>query len=452
MARVLVVDDDRSLREVVSYILGEDGHEVLTAADGEEGWRRIVADAPDLVLTDLRMPGCDGMELLRRLGGATGRPPLPVIMFTAYGTVEQAVEAMLAGATSYLLKPFNRAELRLIVRRALEVHRLEADVRRLRLAVRDGAASGAILHASAAMSAVAAQIAQVAPSQAPVLIAGESGTGKELVARAVHEGSSRAEGPFVAVNCGALPASLFESELFGHVKGAFTGADRDAPGRIRAAAGGTLLLDEIGELPLELQPKLLRVLEERAVDPVGGNAPVPVDFRLICATNRDLDKDVEAGRFREDLYYRLAVIILHVPPLRERPDDVPLLWEHFTELHHGSPRTSSPALIKALLRRPWPGNVRELRNLNQRLVLTSAGETMDISDLEAAGAGVAASAAVSGLPLGAFPAEGFALQDLEKETVRRALEMCGGNKTRAASYLRIPRHVLLYRLEKYGLA
>ncbi len=276
----------------------------------------------------------------------------------------------------------------------------------------------------------------------------------------MHDLSLRWDRPFVAVNCGAIPGELVEAELFGHERGAFTGAGQARPGRIRAADGGTLLLDEISELPLALQPKLLRVLETRQVDPVGGPAPVAVDFRLVCATNRDLGREVAAGRFREDLWYRLNVVPLTLPPLRDRPEDIPLLWDHFTLLHGGPGITTEPELATALAGLPWRGNVRELRNLNQRLVLMRGGETLTLAALRelAPHAGAVVPAAVDKaeddggtLPLGPLPPAGLSLVALEKEVIRRALALCGGNRSRTAAYLGIPRHVLLYRLAKYEL-
>jgi DNA-binding NtrC family response regulator len=467
MARILVIDDDRSLCEVVGFILTEAGHEVVTANDGEAGLWRFDSGAPDLVLTDMRMPGPDGLQILDHVLAAGRTPPVPVIILTAYGTVEQAVDAMQRGAYTYLLKPFNRDELRLTVERALRAHDLEVENSNLRRLLRGRKKELPILYASAAMAGVVEQVRRIAASDASVLITGESGTGKELIAQALHDLSGRWDKPFVAVNCGAIPADLMEAELFGHLKGAFTGAHGSAPGRIRAADGGTLLLDEIGELPLPLQPKLLRVLETKSVDPVGGTKPVRVDFRLICASNRDLRADTAAGRFREDLYFRVDVVRLAVPPLRERPEDVPLLWDHFCRQHAGGPIDSSGELLERLQTLPWRGNVRELKNLSQRLVLMRRGDMLTERDLEqalaaqpppggeqgpaVAGLDAEALGAAPALPLGSLPPAGFSLAEMEKEIIRQALARCGGNKSRAAKYLKIPRHVLVYRLRKYGL-
>lgn len=461
MARILLIDDDRSLREVVSFILTEAGHEVLTAADGRLGIERHDEDLPDLVLTDIRMPGADGMEVLRHVRDAQRVPVVPVIVLTAYGTVEQAVAAMQGGAFTYLLKPFNRDELRLTVERALRTRALEMDNLNLRSLLRERSAESPLLFASQVMDSLMKQIRRVAPADVAVLISGESGTGKELIARALHDLSPRWDKPLVTVDCGAIPADLMESELFGHARGAFTGAHAAFAGRIRAAAAGSLFLDEIGELPLPLQPKLLRVLETKTVQPLGESRSVPVDFRLICATNRDLTAAVEAGRFREDLYYRLEVVHLMVPPLRERPEDIPVLWEHFTRLHGAENVRSSPELMDLLARRPWPGNVRELKNLSQRLLVLRRGDLLSANDLTRVTAwpvgrqtgpvDTEGGAAGAEIPLGPLPDAGLSLPELEKEVIRRVLVRCEGNKSRAAAYLGIPRHVLIYRLKKYGL-
>jgi two-component system NtrC family response regulator len=368
---------------------------------------------------------------------------------------------MRVGAFTYLLKPIARDALKAAVDQALRTRALQKDNDRLRTLLELKAPDTGLVYRSAVMEEFADQLRRAAPTDATVLITGESGTGKELAARACHDLSPRWDQAFVAVNCGAIPRELMESELFGHRRGAFTGADRDFQGRIRLADGGTLFLDEIGELPLELQAKLLRVLETRQVDPVGSDRPVAVDFRLVCAANRDLPAEVAAGRFREDLLFRINVLQLTLPPLRDRAGDVALLWEHFTRLHAGEDLVSEPSLMAALEARPWRGNVRELKNLNQRLVLMRSGEALSAADLvrlapEAAPPapppGEPVSAEPAGLPLGPLPPEGLSLIELEKEVIRRALAHCGGNRTRAAAYLDVPRHVLVYRIDKYGLA
>jgi DNA-binding NtrC family response regulator len=458
MGRILLIDDDNSLREVVQFILTESGHEVLTAADGVTGLE-LLAEDPDLVITDIRMPGMDGMEVLRRVRENAGPTKVPVIMLTAHGTVEQAVAAMQLGAYTYLLKPFAREELKLTVDQALRTRSLAQDNVRLRRLLKQRAPDCGLVFRSRLMADLMERLRLVAPNTATVLISGESGTGKELAARACHDLSERWDQPFVTVNCGAIPGTLMESELFGHAKGAFTGAGQAVKGRIRAAQGGTLFLDEIAELPLDLQPKLLRVLETKQVDPVGGSGPVEVDFRLVCATNRDLTEETAQGRFREDLLYRINVLQLTLPALRDRPEDVVPLWGHFTRLHGGQDLASENGLMEALEVRPWRGNVRELKNLNQRLVLMRQGDTLTLADLDrlAPRAGDVTPVTADqndppdGLPLGPLPPGGLSLVALEKEVIRRALDLCGGNRSKTAIYLGIPRHVLVYRITKYEL-
>ena len=458
MARILLIDDDQNLREVVRFILTEAGHEVVPAASGEEGLA-LFDSSIDVVLTDIQMPGVDGMEVLRQIGETDDQCAPPVIVITAHGTVEQAVAAMQLGAFTYITKPFAREELRLTVEQALRTRSLESDNQRLRGLLKRQRTDSGFVFRSAKMKQFMADLRQAADSGAGILIVGESGTGKELAARACHDLSSRWDQPFVAVNCGAIPGPLMESELFGHARGAFTGADRAATGRIRSAAGGSLLLDEIAELPLDLQPKLLRVLESRMVEPVGSNESIQVDFQLICATHRNLEEEVAAGRFREDLFYRINVLQLALPPLRERPEDVPLLWNHFTRLHAGRDVQTDPEAIAELGSRAWRGNVRELKNLNQRLVLMRRGKRITMADLRrlAPHSGTVAPATPieetppGGLPLRSLPTSGVSLIELEKEVIRRALAICGGNRSKTAEFLEIPRHVLVYRISKYEL-
>jgi len=459
MSRILLIDDDDSLREVVQFILTEEGHEVLAAADGTAGLELLSRD-PDLVISDIRMPGIDGMEVLRRIRDTAGNNPPPVIMLTAHGTVEQAVAAMQLGAYTYLLKPFAREELKLTAEQALHTRSVEQDNVRLRRLLKKRTPESGMVYSSRLMADFMEMLRRVAPNDATVLISGETGTGKELAARACHDLSGRWDKPFVTVNCGAIPGTLMESELFGHTKGAFTGAGQASKGKIRASQGGTLFLDEIAEIPLELQPKLLRVLESKQVDPVGGTGPVEVDFRLVCATHRNLEDETARGRFREDLLYRINVLQLDLPSLRERPEDVTPLWEHFTLLHGGQDLVAEPELMEALKKRPWPGNVRELKNLNQRLVLMRQGDTLTLADLNRLAPGAANRPPVvaepadsaGGLPVGPLPPEGLSLVELEKEVIRRALVLCGGNRSKTAIYLDIPRHVLVYRINKYELA
>ncbi len=450
MARVLVVDDDASLRRILEYNLAQEGYAVATAASGEDALERLEKATFELVVTDIKMPGMDGMDLLRRIKAES--PETQVIVITAFGTIEMAVEAMKAGAAEYITKPFNRDELRLAVRKALRIRNLEAENVRLKQEVRRSEGVDRIVGDSPPMQAVYRLVEKVADSDASVLITGESGTGKELVARAIHRQSRRADRPFVAVNCAAIPRELLESELFGHRKGAFTGAIRDKKGRFEEAAGGTIFLDEIGEMPLDLQPKILRALQEREITPVGSNEVIRVDARVLAATNRDLETEIEEGRFREDLYYRLAVVPIHMPSLRERPEDVPLLVAHFLKkLAPGKSIRVTPEAVEALQRYPWKGNVRELENTVERLLVLRDSDTIELEDLPE-------KIRVPGRdpwPTGGFsfilPPEGISLEEVERSVIEEALRRTGWNQSRAARLLRIPRHILLYRMEKFGI-
>ncbi len=446
--RVLIADDDASFREVMSFTLTEAGYTVDAAPDGMaaiELFRRL---RHPVVITDLKMPGMDGMELVRRVH--TLAPGTPVIVITAFGEVETAVAAMKAGAFDFIPKPCDRDHLKIVVNRAFEHARLTHENAVLK---RSASSEGKeLIYRSSAMETVVGVADRVAESDSTVLITGESGTGKELLARRIHRRSLRADGPFVAVNCAAIPAELIESELFGHRKGAFTGATRDAKGKFELAHGGTIFLDEVAELPLVLQPRLLRVLQERTVDVVGGDEPVPVDVRVIAATNRDLAKLVDEGRFRLDLFYRLNVIVLHIPPLRERSEDILPLAEHF--LRSYAPDRSfilDAAAKRRLTEYRWPGNVRELENICQRIALLADGGTVPIELLPTAPSVTSDGAVVSASGRVRLPPEGIALTEVERELVVQALERSGGNKAQAARLLKIPRHVLLYRLEQYGI-
>jgi two-component system NtrC family response regulator len=449
--RVLVVDDDASLRRVLEYNLAREGYAVLTADSGERALALLETERVDLVITDIKMPGMDGMDLLRRVRQAS--PETQVIVITAFGTIEMAVEAMKAGAFEYVTKPFKRDELSLAVRKALRLKSLESENARLKREVGRKYGFENIVGDSPALQQVFRLIEKVADSDAPVLITGESGTGKELVAKAIHYRSARADRPFVAVNCAAIPRELLESELFGHRRGAFTGAVRDKKGRFEEAGGGTLLLDEIAELPLELQPKLLRALQEREIAPVGGTGVVRLEARVIAATNRDLEGEVAQGRFRSDLYYRLAVVPLRLPALRERPGDIPLLVAHFLRTLGGGRKVQvAPEAMEALQRHPWRGNVRELENTVERLLVLGESDLIRLADLPE---GLRAPRAGGG-PGGpgfsfVFPEEGISLEEAEKALVLEALRRSGWNQSRAAQLLRVPRHLLLYRMEKYGL-
>ncbi|MBI5446733.1 MAG: sigma-54-dependent Fis family transcriptional regulator [Deltaproteobacteria bacterium] len=451
MAKILVVDDDASLRRILEYNLSQEGYAVATAGSGEEALALLDRGRFDLVVTDIQMPGMDGMDLLRRI--KAGSPDTQVVVITAFGTIEMAVEAMKAGAAEYVTKPFNRDELKLTIRKALRFQTLEAENVRLRKEVSRKFGFDNIVGDSPEMQAVFRLIEKVADSDASVLVTGESGTGKELVARAIHYRSSRAGRPFVAINCAAIPKELLESDLFGHRKGAFTGAVRDKKGKFEEAQGGTLFLDEIGELSVDLQAKILRALQEREVTPVGSNEVIRVDARIVAATNRDLEHAIEEGRFRQDLYYRLAVVPIQMPSLRERPDDIPLLVAHFLKgSSAGEAVKVSREAMAALRRDPWKGNVRELENTIERLLILRESDTIALEDLpekirNPAEAGSAQGGGFSFF----FPPEGVGLEDAEKALILEALRRAAWNQSRAAQLLRVPRHVLLYRMEKFAI-
>ena len=448
-AKILVIDDDSSLRRVLEYNLQQEGYDVFTAADGESGLKLFEEKAPALVITDLKMPGMGGFQLLAAVKERS--PATVVIVLTAFGAIDTAVEAMKLGAFDYLTKPFNREELKLTVKKGLQLQGLSEENRLLKEELSGRAEFKSIVGTSRAMEGVFSVVRKVADTEATILITGESGTGKELVARAIHSGSSRRGGPFVAVNCAAIPRDLLESELFGHVKGAFTGAVRDKEGKFQLAEGGTIFLDEVGDLPLELQPKLLRVLQERVVEQVGGTTPQRIDLRVVAATNADLEKWIAEGRFREDLYYRLCVIPIQLPPLRERPEDIPLLVRYFCAKFGAEGVTFSRQALDRLQAYAWPGNVRELENTVERLLIMREGDQIgpdELPDKVSAGSGGAATPEGGVLRL---PAEGYSLEQLEMEAVLEALARCDWNQTQAARFLRIPRHTLIYRMEKYNI-
>lgn len=448
MSTLLVVDDDKATRDGIALALGET-YTVLTAADAEQALAALTAQEVDLVLTDLRMPGRDGLSLLREIIAA--HPALPVILLSAYGSVESAVEAMKDGAYDFLTKPVNLDHLELICRRALRQKTLERQNARLRTQLAGQGALARLIGSSEAMAKVRERIEQAAPTPATVLIQGPSGTGKELVARAIHALSPRAKGPFVAVHCAALAPSLLESELFGHVKGAFTGANEQRKGRFELADGGTLFLDEISEIDLATQVKLLRVLETRTVEPVGSAEARQVDIRLVAATNRDLRAWVAEGRFREDLYFRLNVIDVTLPPLRERGGDLAQLCDAFVREFNpllGRSILGLDAEAMALLERyAWPGNVRELRNTIERMMVLAKGDRLTAEDVP--------QNIREGRPLAAAEAPAPASGDsasAEAEQIRQALAELGGNRSAVARRLGIPLRTLYRRIKQYGLA
>jgi DNA-binding NtrC family response regulator len=448
---ILVADDDDSLRRVLEFQLREAGYEVLTAADGQAALDVFTGREVDCLITDLRMPGLSGIELLRRASAIN--PETPVVVITAYGDIETAVEAMRAGAFDYVTKPFNRDQILLTVRKALVFGGALAENRRLRRLVHERFRLENVVGASPRMQRVLDVVERVARSDVTVLIAGESGTGKEVIAKGIHFSGPRSRRPFVAVNCAAIPETLIESELFGHRRGAFTGAVSDAKGKFEEASSGTLLLDEVSAMPPALQPKLLRVLQEQEVVRLGESAPRKVDVRIIATTNRDLRTMIEDGAFREDLYFRLSVVPVELPPLRERREDIPVLAEHFLkracERHGCGDLRIEREVFAALSAYSWPGNVRELENVIERMVVLARGDTITTEDLPEQIRRPRPHAANVVLEL---PQEGLSIEQVEREIIRRALEMHGGNQTRTARYLDITRSALIYRMQKYGLA
>jgi two-component system, NtrC family, response regulator AtoC len=447
---ILVVDDDSSLRRVMKMQLEEAGYEVSLAADGDEGWKMLREAEPQLIITDLQMP-TTGLELLARV--TKEGMQTTVIVVTAFGTIETAVEAMKLGAYDYVTKPIDFEALVLIVHRAMERQSLLEEVRTLRSALDQRYGFSGIVGHSKGFLRVLDQAARVSQRTTTVLIQGETGTGKELVARAIHHNSRRSNRPFIAVNCGAIPRELVESELFGYVRGAFTGALSNKSGRFEAADGGTIFLDEVGELPLEAQVKLLRVLQEGEVHKLGANTPLKVDVRVIAATHRDLSAMVEDETFREDLYYRLAVVPLTVPPLRERREDIPelidTLFQRAKERHGLLEVKMAAAVHQRLISYRWPGNVRQLENVLERLLVLSSGDLITAEDLPEELVPVSPNTAILWPNL---PEDGISLEAIERELISRALEKFDGNQSQAARYLDISRRTLIYRMEKHGLA
>jgi two-component system NtrC family response regulator len=445
--RILLVDDDSSIRRVVQFKLQKRGYAVETAADGKEALRLLQLKEFDLLLSDIRMPEMDGIELLSRAQSA--QPKIKVILITAHATVSQAVEAVKLGAFDYLMKPFEDEELYIAIEKALQFERLESENQKLRTKLKQLESDRQFLGASKSFRQLRSMIRKIADTDATVLISGESGTGKELVARTIHKESARAEKSFVAVNCAAIPRELIESELFGHVKGAFTGAVKDKKGKFELADGGTLLLDEISELAVELQAKLLRVLQENVIEPVGSESHQTIDVRLIAATNVDLRERIRSGKFREDLFYRLNVVPLQVPSLRARQEDIPLLAREFVRKHGESNNiTLDQKLLERLLQHNWPGNVRELENLIARMVILRRGDKLSVKDLPD-DFGIHESRKLSN---SVGDSEHLTLEDAERTLILEALEKTGWNKSKAAKRLDIPRHVLIYRLKKFGVA
>ncbi len=458
--RVLVVDDELSLRKVLSATLQREGYEVQVASDGEEALAALERDGADVVVTDLVMPRMDGLTLLRKVVKA--HPDVPVIVVTAHGKIDSAVTAMKAGAFDFVTKPFEHDDLKAIIAKAARQSDLNA-----RNVVPDEPGRRRfteIIGKGQRMIELQQIIAKVADAPSTVLIQGESGTGKELVATALHEQSSRREAPFIKINCAAIPRELVEAELFGFEKGAFTGAVQSKPGRFELADGGTLFLDEIGEIPIEMQVKLLRAIQESEFERVGGVKTTRVEVRLIAATSRDLTREIAAGRFREDLYYRLNVVPVQLPPLRERRDDIPLLVEHFRQKYNARlkkdvERIEDDALL-ALSGYSWPGNIRELENVLERTILFAEGPVIRASDLpaslrgQAAGEEGAPGGGAPGLPTAPGPLKEIVkgqVQAIERDLIVRGLEVTGGNVTRTAKLLKISRKSLQMKMKEFNL-
>jgi len=454
MANILIVEDEPRMRRLLEISLGEDGHTVRTVEDAETGLRALRKEPADLVVTDLKLPGMNGLDFLQEAKTLNGS--VPVVVMTAYGSVETAVEAMKAGASDYVLKPFTMAEMKLVINKELDVQKVRDENRTLREALGKRYHFQNIIARSTRMQEVLSLVSRVAGTNSTVLLGGESGVGKDLIARAIHQNSRRASGPFIKVNSTAIPDTLFESELFGFERGAFTGALASKPGKFELADKGTLFLDEIGDVPAAIQVKLLRVLQEREFERLGGTKTLKVDVRLLAATNRDLRAALEQGTFREDLYYRLNVVPIDIPPLREHKEDIPDLVNHFlTRFAHENDREIagiSPAALKLLMDYHWPGNVRQLENSIERAVALSSGPMMEVSDIYLDNAGareaVAAPATASGIP---FLPEGMTLEEWEDEMIREALRRANGNKSQAARLLGLSRNALRYRLGKLGV-
>ena len=452
MARILIVDDETSMQEFLQILLQRDGHDTSACGSASEALVALESDDWDLVISDVRMPGMSGLELLDQVRQLA--PETTVILITAHGTTESAVEAMKHGAYDYLTKPCSVDEIRLVVGKALEKRDLAHENQRLRLQLRDQSAIPTIVGKTARMQEVFGLVRQVAPTRANILITGESGTGKELIARAIHNLSDRREAPFVAVNCGAIPENLLESELFGHVKGSFTGASANKPGLFEVANGGTIFLDEIGDMDLLLQVKVLRAIQQRAFQRVGGTSEIRVDVRIVASTNRRLEQEVREGRFREDLFYRLNVIEIGLPPLRERTEDLPQLIHHFMEKFSQElgkdVREVEPEVLPALEAYAFPGNVRELENIVERAVTLARTSRITLECLPA----TVRRPAESG-PERRISADGVALDSLlaayETSLIKEALQRAGGVKKRAAALLGVTFRSLRYRLEKLHL-
>ena len=448
--RVLIIEDDDGLREATTLELQREGYEATSVFSAESALPILESSAQQLVILDLQLPGMSGLDLLKRV--RSRHPETAVIVTTAFGTVKTAVEAMKAGASDYVSKPVQLQDLKELVKRCLDQYHLLRGCQPPRAMLDGGGGFDRIVGSSDVFLAALEVAARIAPTDTTVLLSGETGTGKELVARSIHLRSQRREHPFTTINCGAIPRELLESELFGHVKGAFTGALTNKKGKVEMAGGGTVLLDEIGEMPLDLQVRILRLIQEHEIEKIGGSAPARVDVRIIAATHRNLAAMVKQGTFREDLYYRLLVVPIKLPPLRERTGDIQLLVQHFftkcKSKYQRSELTLRPDLLRYFLEYSWPGNVRELENAIERMVLLCDCAELTPADLPDFMA--CASAEEDGAAL-VLPPAGMSIDKMERQMILQALRQCGGNQTHAARQLGMSRRTLAYRLEKYGI-
>src|SRR6202522_3244617 len=450
MPTILIVEDEAKMRRLLELNLGEGGFTTLSAEDAESALKLLRENAINLVVTDLKLPGMNGLEFLQTIKRQNAS--LPVLVMTAFGSVETAVEAMKAGASDYVLKPFSLSEMRMVIHKELDVHNLREENRSLREALGKRYEHPNGVARSTKMQEVLATVVRLAPTNSTVLLGGESGVGKDLIARAIHEKSRRASGPFIKINSSAIPENLLESELFGYEKGAFTGAVTSKPGKFELADKGTLFLDEIGDVPVATQVKLLRVLQEREFERLGGTRTIKVDVRLLAATNRDLRAALEDGTFREDLYYRLNVVPIDIPPLREHKEDIPdlvnLFVERFTKDSGRADKITgiSPAAMQHLVGHYWPGNVRELQNVIERACALATGKQLEASDIQLDSPRNRNNAASD-----RFLPDGMTLEQWEDEMIREALKRAGGNKSQAARLLGLSRNALRYRLSKIGI-
>jgi DNA-binding NtrC family response regulator len=457
MSTILIVEDELKMARLLELNLAEEGYATLAAQDAETGLKLLRQEKIDLVLTDLKLPRMDGLEFLQAVKRSNAQ--IPVILMTAYGTVETAIEAMKAGASDYVLKPFSMEEIKLIIHKELDVRRLREENRDLREALGERYRFENIVAQSAKMQEVLAVVERVAPTNSTVLLGGESGVGKDMIARAIHQHSRRASGPFIKINSTAIPENLLESELFGYEKGAFTGAMTAKPGKFELADKGTIFLDEIGDVPAAIQSKLLRVLQEREFEHLGGTKTLKVDVRVVAATNQDLRAALEQGTFREDLYYRLNVVPINIPPLREHKEDIPYLVDHFLARlarESAKPITGlTPAAMRLLMDFHWPGNVRELENIIERAVALSTGTMLDVGDIRLdvgpGGAAVVGSGMSATDASGSFLPPGMTLEQYEDEIIKEALRRANGNKSQAARLLGLSRNAFRYRLSKLGV-